>query len=123
PLDFTSPGAFFRGVWDAGYVFGDGELAVVDHKTGVRRPGGDYADQLKGYALLAVAHLPAVKRVWLGLHFLVDAALEWTPPIDVEVVRREYAPRLVAQIEEAARAVAVREARTSTWCVRCSYKS
>jgi CRISPR/Cas system-associated exonuclease Cas4 (RecB family) len=123
PVEFTARDAFFRGVWDVGYVFDDGVLAVVDHKTGVRRPGVDYADQLKGYATLAAAHLGALRRVWLGLHFLVDEALEWAAPVDVDRVRLEYAPQLVAQIETAARAVATREPRVSTWCARCSYRS
>jgi CRISPR/Cas system-associated exonuclease Cas4 (RecB family) len=123
PVEFTARDAFFRGVWDVGYVFDDGVLAVVDHKTGVRRPGADYLDQLKGYATLAAAHMGSLRRVWLGLHFLVDASLEWTAPVDVEVIRDEYAPGLVAQIETAARAVATRQPRPSTWCVRCSFRS
>ncbi len=123
PVEFTARDAFFRGVWDVGYVFDDGQLAVVDHKTGVRRPGADYADQLKGYAVLAAAHMGAVRRLWLGLHFLVDAALEWAAPVDIDRVHEEYAPRLVAQIEDAARAVATRAPNLSTWCLRCSYKS
>src|SRR5262249_45014006 len=82
PTEFVARDAFFRGVWDAGYVFDDGVLAVVDHKTGVRRPGADFADQLGGYATLAMAHMTFVRKVWLGLHFVADAAMEWTPPPD-----------------------------------------
>src|SRR5262249_26745048 len=29
--EFTARDAFFRGVWDAGYLFDDGVLALVDH--------------------------------------------------------------------------------------------
>jgi CRISPR/Cas system-associated exonuclease Cas4 (RecB family) len=123
PTDFVSPQAFFRGVWDAGYLFDDGVLAVVDHKSGVRRPGADYAEQLGGYATLAAAHLPHVRRVWLGVHFVAEAALEWSPPVELAEIRAAVAPRLLEVIEEAARAVKDRAARVSTWCMRCSYRS
>jgi CRISPR/Cas system-associated exonuclease Cas4 (RecB family) len=123
PTDFVARDAFFRGVWDAGYLFDDGVLAVVDHKTGVRRPGADYGAQLEGYAALAVAHMVFVRRIWLGVHFVGDAALEWTPPLEPDAVRRELVPRLLAQIEQAARAVARRDPRPSTWCARCSFRA
>jgi CRISPR/Cas system-associated exonuclease Cas4 (RecB family) len=123
PTEFVSPDAFFRGVWDLGYLFDDGLLAVVDHKTGVRRPGADYADQMGGYATLAASHLGQVRRVWLGVHFVADAALEWAPSLDLAEVRARAVPRLLASIEEAAQAARTRAARPSTWCRRCSYKS
>ncbi len=123
PTEFVSPDAFFRGVWDAGYLFDDGVLAVVDHKSGVRRPGADYADQLGGYATLAAAHMVYVRKLWLGVHFVAEAALEWSPPVDVAEVRAAVAPRLLAYIEEAARAVKDRTPNVSTWCRRCTYRS
>lgn len=123
PTEFVAPNAFFRGVWDAAFLFDDGVLAVVDHKSGVRRPGADYADQLGGYATLAAAHMGFVHKVWLGIHFVADAALEWSPPIDMAQVRAEVMPRLLAYIEEAARAVSDRTPHLSTWCGRCSYRS
>jgi RecB family exonuclease len=123
PTEFVARDAFFRGVWDAAYVFDDGVLAVVDHKTGVRRPGADYGAQLESYAALAAAHLAFVRKIWLGVHFVPDAALEWTAPIDPAAVRRDVVPRLWALIEDAARAVATREPRPSTWCTRCSFRS
>jgi len=123
PTDFVATDAFFRGVWDAGYLFDDGILAVVDHKTGARRPGADYAEQLGGYATLAAAHFGSVRRVWLGVHFVAEAALEWSAPVEIADVRREVAPRLLATIEQAAQAVRDRTPKMSTWCRRCSYKS
>lgn len=123
PTEFLAKNAFFRGVWDVGYLFDDGVLAVVDHKTGIRRPGADFADQLGGYAALAGAHMGFLKKVWLGVHFVGDAALEWAPPTDLLGIRAEVAPRLQAYIEEAAAAARGQEPRMSTWCVRCSYRS
>jgi CRISPR/Cas system-associated exonuclease Cas4 (RecB family) len=125
PIDFVAPDAFFRGVWDAGYLFDDGTLAVVDHKTGIKRAAADYAGQLEGYAVLAVANLPGWRKVWLGVHFVPSATMEWTRPVELAEVRGAFTPRLLATIETAARAVApeVPVPKPSGWCVRCSYKS
>src|SRR5262249_3664162 len=82
-----------------------------------------FADQLGGYATLALAHMAFVKKVWLGLHFVADAAMEWTPPVEIGELRARVAPRLLGFIEEAAQAVRGREPRGSTWCRRCAYKS
>ena len=121
---FVAKDAFFRGVWDAGFVYDDGNLAVVDHKTGVRRELSDYGDQLDGYALLAAAHLPHVKKVWLGVHFVADAAMEWTEPRPLDDVKTTVALRVLGQVEEAARALAGGfEARPSSYCVRCAYRA
>lgn len=126
PTLFVARDAFFRGVWDAGFLFDSGTLAVVDHKSGKRRIITDFADQLEGYALLAASNMAYVKRVWLGVHFVPNAAMEWTEPVPLETVRREFAPRVVAQIEEAAAVVNVPGPpvpKISAWCKRCSYRS
>jgi hypothetical protein len=126
PTLFLAKDAFFRGVWDAGFLFDDGVLAVVDHKTGVRQVATRYADQLEGYATLAAANMAYVKKVWLGVHFVPDAAMEWSDPVPLALVREEFAPRVLAYIEEAAKAVAgpgAPEPRMSAWCKRCSYRS
>jgi CRISPR/Cas system-associated exonuclease Cas4 (RecB family) len=121
---FVARDAFFRGVWDAGFVYDDGNLAVVDHKTGVRRELADYSDQLDGYAILAAANLSHVKRVWLGVHFVADAAMEWTEPVPLDDVKRTVALRVLGQIEEAAATLqAGFEARPSPYCQRCAYRS
>ena len=123
PTDFVARDVFFRGVWDAAFLFEDGVVAVVDHKSGVRRGAADYADQLKGYAILAAKHL-TVDKVWLGVHFVADAAMEWTAPVSRAEVLEAFAPRLLASIEEAAAHVGGGPTpQVSTWCQRCSYKS
>jgi hypothetical protein len=120
---FHAKDAFFRGVWDAGFVFDDGILAVVDHKTGMRRPAGEFADQLEGYATLAAAHLREVKRVWLGVHFVAEADMEWASPVGTAEVRAAFAPRLYALIERAAEAVAGPPApHVTNYCNYCGYR-
>jgi CRISPR/Cas system-associated exonuclease Cas4 (RecB family) len=120
---FHAKDAFFRGVWDAGFVFDDGILAVVDHKTGMRRPAGEFADQLEGYATLAAAHLQDVKRVWLGVHFVAEADMEWTAPVGTTEVRAAFAPRLFALIERAAENVAGPPVpQVTNYCNYCGYR-
>lgn len=125
PTSFIAKDAFFRGVFDAAFVFDDGVLAVVDHKTGVRRETTDHAEQLEGYATLAAAHLgPQVRKVWMGVHYVAEAAMAWSEPVPVDAVRAEFAPRLVGRIEQAAAAVANGpEPHPGGFCERCSYRA
>jgi putative RecB family exonuclease len=120
---FIDPNALFRGVVDVGFEWGDGELAVVDHKSGLRRPVGDHADQLEGYATLCAAAYPRLKRIWMGVHYVADRAVEWSAPVPIEEVRQTFMPRLLDQIELAARAVAgPLEPRPGPYCEWCSYR-
>jgi putative RecB family exonuclease len=124
PTEFIAQDAFFRGVLDVGFEWGDGELAVVDHKTGMRRLASDFAEQLEAYATLAVANGPHLKKIWLGVHFVGEAAMEWSAPVPVSEVRESFLPRLLEQIELAARNVAgPAEPRPGSYCAWCSYRA
>jgi putative RecB family exonuclease len=124
PTEFIAQNAFFRGVLDVGFEWGDGELAVVDHKTGMRRLASDFAEQLEAYATLAVSNSPHLKRIWLGVHFVGSAAMEWSAPVPVEEVKKEFLPRLLEQVELAARNVAgPAEPRPGPYCAWCSYRA
>lgn len=121
PTIFHAKDAFFRGVWDAGFVFDDA-VAVVDHKTGMRRPASEFADQLGGYALLAAAHLKQTRRVWLGIHFVEAGEMEWSQPVALGDVNQTYAPKLVDSIEQAAENVARGPIpQVNDNCTYCSY--
>lgn len=123
PTGFLMPDAFYRGVIDLGFRYGE-SLAVIDHKTGLRHGLDFFTDQLDGYAFLSLANMSATKRIWLGVHFVGDAALDWSQPLDAEVVRKDVTPRVLAQIEDAAGALAGGPVpRTSGWCIRCPYRS
>jgi hypothetical protein len=120
---FYSPDALYRGVIDVGFVFGD-TLAMVDHKSGARWHNIKINEQLEGYAVLAVAQFSWVKRVWLGVHWLADADVEWAEPMAVEQVKRELLPRVFDNIEAAALAVSDGPRQNpGVWCYRCNYRS
>jgi putative RecB family exonuclease len=125
PTGFLARDGFFRGTWDAAFLYDAATLAVIDHKTGAARRA-EHRDQLEGYATLAVAHLEQVRRLWLGVHYVGDAAdeLDWGEPWEADDVRAVAAPRLVAGIDAAAEGVAdTREPRPGSFCAVCSYRS
>ena len=124
PTGFIAKNAFFRGVWDAGFLFGGGVLAVVDHKTGIRRSLESFADQLEGYAAVASAIVPRLRKMWIGVHFVADGQVEWQGPLEPDRVKDEFVPRLLAQIEDAAANLGeCTEPRPSSFCQICSYQA
>nr|HEX4318736.1 PD-(D/E)XK nuclease family protein [Kofleriaceae bacterium] len=120
---FYAGDAYFRGVLDLGYLFSDDSIALVDHKTGVRLPGSSIADQLAGYAVLAASAFRHVRQFWLGVHWVVERAVEWSAPLAPELVRGKLMPELLDNIEAAALAVDDGpRPNTGPWCDRCSYR-
>jgi len=121
---FHAGDAFFRGIFDAGYLFDDGRLAVVDHKCGERRTSLSFTDQLEGYAVLAAALFRNLRQYWLGVYWVKEREVDWGSPVSAQQVRDELAPRVLANIEAAALAVddGPRPA-PSDWCLLCSYRS
>jgi RecB family exonuclease len=120
---FYSGDAYYRGILDAGYLFNDDTIALVDHKTGVRLPGTTVADQLGGYAVLAAASFrPA--STWLGVHWVASRAVEWNTPLPAAEISEKLVPELLDNIEAAALAVDDGpRTNPGPWCDRCAYRS
>ena len=120
---FYAGDAFYRGVLDAAYVFEEHSLAVVDHKTGFRVRGHTLRDQLDGYLVLAAAWFRNARQFWLGVHWVADRAIEWSPPVLASEVADRLVPALVDNIEAAALAVDDGpRTNPGPWCDRCSYR-
>jgi RecB family exonuclease len=121
---FHAGDAFYRGIFDAGYIFDDSKLAVIDHKCGERRTSLSFEDQLEGYAVLASAMFRHLRQMWLGVYWVADRALDWARPVSLGEVHERLVPRVLANIEAAALAVddGPRPA-PSDWCLFCSYRS
>jgi hypothetical protein len=123
-LPFYAREAYFRGIIDAAYLYGDGMVALVDHKSGLRQPNVNITEQLEGYAVLATHHFRSVKKIWLGIHWVGSGIVDWGRPVEPAEVDEVLAPKLFANIEAAALAIADGpRAQTSPWCERCSYRS
>jgi RecB family exonuclease len=121
---FHAADALFRGVIDAGYLFDDGRLAVVDHKCGEQRTSTTFHDQLEGYAVLVAAMFRNLRQYWLGVHWVATARLDWAPPVTATQVAEQVVPRVLANIEAAALAVDDGpRPGPSDWCLLCSYRS
>jgi CRISPR/Cas system-associated exonuclease Cas4 (RecB family) len=121
---FYSADAFYRGVLDAAYLYDGDNLALVDHKTGFRARNLNIEEQLEGYAVLAAAHFRSVRRVWLGVHWLADADVDWARPMTIIEVQRKLVPRVMDNIEAAALAVeGTNRTEPGVWCYRCNYRS
>ena len=121
---FYAGDAFYRGILDAAYLYDEDNLAIIDHKTGVRVPGTTMRDQMEGYLVLAATWFKHVRRFWLGLHWVAQRAVEWQTPVDAGEVGNRLAPLLLDNIEAAALAVDDGpRTNPGPWCDRCSYRN
>jgi hypothetical protein len=121
---FYAGDAYYRGILDAGYIYDEENLAIVDHKTGVRMPYAAMRDQLEGYLVLAASAFRQVRRFWLGLHWVAERAVEWTPPVDLAQVVDRISSNVLDNIEAAALAVDDGpRTNPGPWCDRCSYRA
>ena len=120
---FYAGDAYYRGVLDLGYIFQDDSIALLDHKTGVRIPGSSITDQLEGYAVLAASAFRHVRTFWLGIHWVAERAVEWSPPVAPETIIDKLVPDLLDNIEAAALAIDDGpRPNPGTYCDRCSYR-
>ncbi|HLU66833.1 MAG TPA: PD-(D/E)XK nuclease family protein [Kofleriaceae bacterium] len=121
---FYAGDAFYRGIFDSAFLYDEGTLAVIDHKTGYRSPNLSITDQLEGYAVLAAAGFRSVRRVWLGIHWVADAEVDWVRPIPTQEIQQDLVPRVLANIEAAALAISDGpRSNPGVWCERCNYRT
>jgi hypothetical protein len=121
---FYAKNAYFRGVIDVAYSYGEGCFALVDHKTGMRQPNNNITEQLEGYAVLATSYFRNVRKILLGVHWITSGEVDWAPPLFPDEVENRLRPKLLASIDAAALAVADGpRPQESDWCLRCSYRS
>ncbi len=124
PTSFFSGVGYFRGIVDAAFIYGDRQIAMIDHKSGERRTDVNITEQLQGYAVLAAMAFKYVRTFRLGIHWVADREVDWGTPVTVGEVNQHFLPQLVANVEAAALAVQDGpRAEISTWCERCSYRS
>lgn len=121
---FYAGNAYYRGVVDVAYRYGEGCLALVDHKTGMRQSNANIVVQLESYAVLALCAFRNLRKVILGVHWVANGIVDWAPPLSPEQIHDELRPKVLANIEAAALAVHDGpRCHESPWCERCSYRS
>jgi RecB family exonuclease len=124
PTSFYSGDAFYRGIIDSGFLYDDGTLAVVDHKTGYRSRHLAITDQLEGYAVLGAAGFRWIRRIWLGIHWVANGEVDWGRALSIREIQEDLVPRVLANIEAAALAIDDGpRSNAGVWCERCNYRS
>jgi CRISPR/Cas system-associated exonuclease Cas4 (RecB family) len=121
---FYSGDAFYRGILDVAYLYDEESAAVIDHKTGIRYPGARIDDQMESYAVLAALSFRNVRRLWLGIHWVAERAVEWKPAIEPAEINERLVPGLLDNVEAAALAVSDGPRTNPGYqCERCGYRS
>ena len=65
-----------------------------------------------------------LSRVWLGVHWVADAEVDWVQPLSIAEIQNDLAPRVLANVEAAALAVDDGpRSNPGVWCERCNYRS
>ena len=77
PCDYTNKEALIRGIVDLVLVLDSGQVIIIDHKSGKKKPVSNYATQLDTYAIFALAHYPNAKAVQCAIHFMAHEKVEW----------------------------------------------
>lgn len=102
---YKSPDAFFRGKVDLGVVTKDGDLVVLDHKSGFAKDiqkDVKFKRQLNSYAVMAWANLEGLGGVRSGIHFLQggeDKRIQWLPYLPAANIERTYVPWLFSHLD------------------------
>ncbi len=124
PAGFSDDATFFRGALDLGFVLEDGRIAIVDHKTSKKKDLKWHSEQLRSYAILALAHFQDLRKVWPAIHFVGAAEVVWAPPATAEQIRgamRTWFVRWINQAAELAR-TADPQPVVSRFCDHCGYR-
>lgn len=123
PTPFYAANAFFRGVFDAGFLY-EQTLALIDHKTGFRVSSHRIVEQLQGYAVLSAAAFKHARQFRLGVHWVADGDVDWAPILTAAEINQRMVPEVASNIEAAALAVDDGpRPDPGVWCGRCSYRS
>lgn len=77
PCDYADKEALIRGIVDLVLVLDSGQIVIIDHKSGKKKPVANYANQLDTYAIFALAHYPNAKAVQCAIHFMAHEKVEW----------------------------------------------
>ena len=133
PTGFFDDDVFFRGKVDLGAVTRDGDLVVIDHKSGVAKDlDRDHKkkQQLWSYYALAVPNVPGVIGVRGAIHFLQGdekKSVQWMKNYeDAARVRDVHVPWLFSRINDVARGLAepfLARPKLRWPCEWCAYKS
>lgn len=131
PTGFFAKDVYFRGKLDLAALTRDGDLFLIDHKSGVAKSlerDQKKRQQLQAYAVLALPNMPDIAGVRGGIHFMQgapDLRIQWMSYTPADRVRTLYTPWLFQRISAAAdNLIEPYEARPARrWpCAWCGYQ-
>lgn len=95
--------AYFRGVVDLIIQLDNGDLVIIDHKTGAPAIMGlkNFQDQLDTYKVLFHYGIESITGAQAGIHFIKDGELKLGEYHDIKEIEGNLRKRLQFQIEGA----------------------
>lgn len=108
PTGFFASDVYFRGKVDLAVITNDGDLVVIDHKSGMAKDiqrDHKFKYQLNSYAVMALANVDKLAGVRSGIHFLQgdeSKRIQWLPYVPAASVEKTYVPWLYAHINNCA---------------------
>ena len=100
PTEFFAPDVFFRGVLDLGAMTQDGDLIVIDHKSGMAKDiqkDKKFQRQINSYGVLALYNIPKLSGIRGAIHFLQgdeSKRVQWLDYTARDVIETKLTPWL-----------------------------
>jgi len=120
--DYADPAAMIRGIVDLAVLLESGQLLIIDHKSGRPWPITKYLTQLDIYAIMGLAHVPALTAVQCGVHYVVNADLKWIDVRKVSYIKAVLQPWLLNMLNARATRLQGYTATTGKHCSWCDYR-
>ena len=121
PCEFDNPDSVIRGVLDLAVLLKSGQVIVIDHKTGRRRPASYYKPQLDIYTVFALSHLPRTYSVQCALHYVAHQSLEWSTPTYRQQIEQLLRPWLLIYLRRRAERADTQTANPGKHCKWCDF--
>src|ERR1019366_313643 len=123
PATFFNKTSFFRGVVDFAMLTKEGDLVIIDHKTGKEKELSYYEMQFCAYAVMGLAKFPKIRGVQTAINFTATDNLRWNKFISASQIRDELQPKLVKHIIDSTVGLDEEPKATKGWyCDWCGFK-
>ncbi len=121
--DYMDPTAMIRGIIDLAILLESGQLLIIDHKSG--RPWGlsKYMTQLDIYAIFGLAHVPNLKAVQCGVHYISNADLKWAEVRSADYIVKLLHPWLINLLNARTQRLEGFTATLSKACSWCDFRN
>lgn len=112
----------FRGQWDLGMYSNSGYMVVIDHKRRGKAEIAHYEQQLKSYAVTAMALHPELKGVKSAIHFVESGEILWADTYSAEHINTVIRAEFIDWINKAAEESESGTIAVGHYCRWCPYK-